>query len=265
MVGTVAGGPLKSETGVTDPARPDAVDHVFPEGIARPSPRSPDPSGLDAERRELDHRLANSLQLAADFLIFEHMRVTDPKARAALIETAERLSAVGQIHRFLAAQRQASGVELDVFLTELGKLISDSTGLDCQVEAEPMRAPGEVAQQLAIVVNELAMNAAKHAYPWGDRGALHVVCRRQGQRLVITVADEGAGLDKGFAGRRAEGSGKGLGLGMSIIEAIVRQLAGSLEAANDGGARFTINLPLPEPATRAPPSTPRSFSPPEPT
>ena len=59
------------------------------------------------ENRELDHRLANSLQLAADFLIFEHTRVTDPQARAALIETAERLSAVGQMHRFLAAQSQA--------------------------------------------------------------------------------------------------------------------------------------------------------------
>jgi signal transduction histidine kinase len=48
---------------------------------------------------------------------------------------------------------------------------------------------------------------------------------------------------------------------MSIIEAIVRQLAGSLEATSGGGARFTITLPLP---TQGPPA-PRSFAPPEPT
>jgi two-component sensor histidine kinase len=178
------------------------------------------------------------------------MRVTDPRARTALIETAERLSAVGQMHRFLAAQPHPSGVDLEVFLTEVGRLISDSTGLDCQVDAEAVRAPGELAQQLAIVINELAMNAAKHAYPWGERGPLHVTCRRQGARLVITVTDDGEGLDQGFAGRR------GHGLGMSIVEAIVRQVSGHLEAVSRDGARFTITLPLPAQT----PAAPRSFS-----
>ena len=237
---------------VTHPARPNEVDHAF-SGVT-PSPAPPSP---DAERQELDHRLANSLQLAADFLIFEHMRVRDPRARAALIETAERLSAVGQMHRFLAAHRQASGVDLELFLTELGGLISDSTGLDCRVDADPVRAPGEVAQQLAIVINELAMNAAKHAYAWGDRGVLNVTCHRQGGKLVVTVADEGEGLDPRFA------AGQTKGLGMSIVEAIVRQLMGSLEAVNNHGARFTITLPLP--AKGPAPSGSRSFAPPEPT
>lgn len=242
---------------MTHPARPNEVDHAFSEAAPHSPARSSGPASLDAERQELDHRLANSLQLAADFLIFEHMRVTDPRARTALIETAERLSAVGQMHRFLASHRQASGVDLGHFLTELGALISDSTGLDCHVDAESVRAPGEVAQQLAIVINELAMNAAKHAYAWGDRGALNVGCHRQGKHLVITVADEGEGLDKAFHARRTQG------LGMSIIQAIVRQLAGSLEAVNDGGARFTITLPLPRPsAGRASPGS-RSFAPPE--
>jgi two-component sensor histidine kinase len=260
MAPTVGRGLHDRRLVVTHPARPHEIDPALP-GAPRPAPRSPAPPSLDAERQELDHRLANSLQLAADFLIFEHMRVSDPKARAALIETAERLSAVGQMHRFLAAHRHASGVELDRFLVELGGLISDSTGLDCRVDAEPVRAPGEVAQQLAIVINELAMNAAKHAYPWGERGVLHVACRRQGAALVVTVADEGEGLDNTFAAGRRQGPGQNRGLGMSIIEAIVRQLMGTLEAVNDHGARFTITLPLPP----AKPPVSRSFSPPEPT
>src|ERR1700719_3684997 len=121
---TIGGGAPQSEVGVNDPARPNAADHASPDGFPRPWRRS-----ADDERRELDHRLANSLQLAADFLIFEHMRVSDPRARRALIETAERLSAVGQMHRFIAGHRQGAGVDLDPFLTELGGLITDSSGL----------------------------------------------------------------------------------------------------------------------------------------
>lgn len=225
----------------TDITRPREASGVLP---ARPASRQ----DLD---RELDHRLANSLQLAADFLIFEHTRVTDPRARAALIDTAERLSAVGQMHRFLAARHQTAGIDLDPFLREFADLIGDSTGLNCSVEAEPVIVEAETAQQLAIAVNELAMNAAKHAYAWGERGALHIICHRQGETLVLTVADEGEGLGKVFAAQSSAG------LGMSILQAIVRQLRGTLDARNDGGARFILTIPLP--STTAKPS--RSFAP----
>jgi len=251
LAATVGQGAVRSEAGVTDPARPNAVDHAFAGAPLKPWPRS-----AEDERRELDHRLANSLQLAADFLIFEHMRVTDPQARAALIATAERLSAVGQMHRFIAAHRQAAGVDLEAFLRELAGLIADSTGLECQLETEPVTASGEVAELLAIAINELAMNAAKHAYNWGDRGPLHIACRRHDGRLAITVADDGEGLGKAFAARQAQG------LGMTIVEAIVRQLHGTLEARNDHGARFTLSIPLASPA--APAQVSRSFAPPEP-
>ena len=206
------------------------------------------PASRQEQDRELDHRLANSLQLAADFLIFEHIRVGDPRARTALIETAERLSAVGQIHRFLATRHRAGGIDLDPFLREFARLIGEATGLDCSVDAEPAIVEAETAQQLAIAVNELAMNAAKHAYPWGERGPLSITCHRRGEQLEIGVADAGEGLAPGFTVDRSNG------LGMSILQAIARQLRGTLAATNDGGARFTLTVPLrsaAEPASRS--------------
>jgi two-component sensor histidine kinase len=234
---------------VTDPSRPDAANDDLG---ATPRQGRPAAATLD-ERRELDHRLANSLQLAADFLIFAQLRVTDAQARTVLIETADRLSAVGQMHRFLAVRRGPQ-VDLAAFLTELGELIAESTGLVCDVDAEPVELSGEIAQHLAIAVNELAMNAAKHAYPWGQRGPLHIACRLSGRGLRLIVADEGRGLGETLAGRRPGG------LGMAIVQAVARQLNGLFEAASDNGARFTLTVPLPEPARPAS----RSFAPPGP-
>jgi two-component sensor histidine kinase len=119
------------------------------------------------------------------------------------------------------------------------------------VTSDAVVVPAETAQQLAIAVNELAMNAAKHAYPWGHRGALYVDCRRRGETLVLVVSDDGHGLGSAFAAKRDHG------LGMSIVEAIVRQLRGTFHAADDNGARFTITAPLP--SATAPPA-PRSFA-----
>ena len=121
--------------------------------------------------------MANSLQLAADFLIFEYARVSDPRARDALMTASARLSAVGQLHRFLCGHDSRGPLDLEAYLGELGDLVADSTGLTCTIDSDPCRLTGGSAQLLAIAIHELAMNAAKHAYPPGAGGPLRVECR----------------------------------------------------------------------------------------
>jgi len=235
------------------PARPTPTDPQAPaRRDERHAPQASEGIGLD-ERRELDHRMANSLQLAADFLIFEYARVADPRARDALMTASARLSAVGQLHRFLSGHDQRGLLDLKAYLSELGELVADSTGLACTVEADPCRLGGGPAQLVAIAINELAMNAAKHAYPPGAGGSLRVECRCADGRVRLAVADAGRGLPAGFDVARSKG------LGMTIVGAVVRQLGGVLSAANDGGARFTLEIPAPRGV--APAS--RSFSPPQ--
>jgi two-component sensor histidine kinase len=188
--------------------------------------------------QELNHRIANSLQLATDLLVFEQLRSRDAGAQAALEASRARLVAVGELHRYLGDKAADASVEMGPFLTGLCETIDAATGLRCAVQADPMRVEGGIAQQLAIAVNEFAINAAKHAY---DRagGRLDVSCRRDGGDLVLTVADRGKGL--GEAKRPG-------GLGMSIVAAIVRDLKGTLSIRGDGGAAFTIRVPVERPA-----------------
>jgi two-component sensor histidine kinase len=227
---------------VTDPSAQPA---------ARPARRRQRPARITERARELDHRIANSLQLAADFLIFEYARVQDPVAREALMHASGRLSAVAQLHRFLGRHDAREEVELRPFLTELCDFIGESTGLHCSIHVDPVSLPGETAQQVAMAINELAINAAKHAYPRGEPGALHVVCRREGRQMEIVVSDLGSGLNADLEDERAGG------LGMSILRAIVRQLHGTLRARDADGARFVLAFPLPDGLARPG----RSFSP----
>lgn len=204
----------------------------------------------DQERQiqELNHRVANSLQLAADMLVFEQLRSRDPQAQAALEASHARLVAVGQLHRYLHEHAGRPNVELAPFLRGLCQAIAASTGLACSVQADNTTVSGDMAQQLGIAINEFAINAAKHAYDGRPGGKLMVSCRREGYELVVTVADEGQGLSDGL--QRSGPAGHG-GLGMSIVAAIVRDLKGVLTvASDDGGARFTIRAPLTAGVTR---------------
>ena len=187
--------------------------------------------------QELNHRVANSLQLAADMLVFEQLRSRDPLASAALEASRARLVAVGELHRYLHDHGGRATVELSPFLAGLCQAIAATTGLSCSIQADLTSVPGDMAQQLAIAINEFAINAAKHAYDGKPGGRLVVTSRRDGAELVLTVADHGKGL--------SDGMGRQGGLGMSIVAAIVRDMKGTLSVQGDRGAIFTIRAPLP--------------------
>jgi two-component sensor histidine kinase len=208
------------------------------EGIGRPldSERALTPAA--AEMQELNHRIANSLQIAVSLLHRGRRRVADPAALEALDGAAARLEAVGKVHRYLYAHKDKASVDLKAFVEGLCPDLARSTGLGCEIEADAAQIDGATAQQLAILINELAINAAKHGYADGESGTLRVGCLARDGMLTLTVADDGHGLAEDFDLHATKG------LGMSVVRGITESLKGRLYAANDGGARFTVELPL---------------------
>jgi len=112
-------------------------------------------------------------------------------------------------------------------------------------------------EALRISLDALLENAVKHTEP-GD--AICLSCRAEGGDMVIEVADEGAGIPPDARERifdrfaradsarsRAQG---GAGLGLAIVDAIVRAHGGSCAAANcaEGGAVFSLRFPAFAPA-----------------
>ena len=106
-----------------------------------------------------------------------------------------------------------------------------------------------------IVVN-LVQNAADVLAGRSD-GDIRLSCQREGDMVILTVADNGTGIaademDKlfePFFTTKPIGSGTGLGLYVSYNMAL--KLGGDLQASNreDGGAEFTLRMPADVPAT----------------
>ncbi|UYO49976.1 PAS domain-containing protein [Rhodopseudomonas palustris] len=82
---------------------------------------------------------------------------------------------------------------------------------------------------------------------------IEIVARRDGDQIVITISDNGAGLPDGLIDKIFEPFfttkpvGEGTGLGLWISYGIAREHGGTLAAANrsGGGAVFTLMLPAP--------------------
>ncbi len=97
----------------------------------------------------------------------------------------------------------------------------------------------------------LLENAAKYT-PAGSQ--IIIRARQNGDWVDISVADNGPGLPPGkeealfekFTRGKGESTVSGVGLGLSIVRAIVEAHHGTVRAENrpKGGARFTIRLPV---------------------
>jgi two-component sensor histidine kinase len=191
------------------------------------------------ERDELHHRLANTLNLAATFVRLERNGIEDPAARDVLHRTSARLGAMARVNRFIYEHGTTDRVDLRTFLSEALPDMGDGVGLRCELapgDTASAVVPGKTAAELAVVVNELILNAAKHGDGTGDN---HVVVSLDGGAdgaLELCVRDHGPGLPEGFAFDGAEG------LGLRIVSALVKQVGGTIRARSDGGAVFTITL-----------------------
>jgi signal transduction histidine kinase len=111
---------------------------------------------------------------------------------------------------------------------------------------DPLPANGESRGVVQILVNLLA-NAVRHS---PERGTIAVVGERRGDRVAVTIADEGPGIAEADHERiferyeRVGDTPGGIGLGLAISRRLARSMGGDiqLQSAPGEGARFTLLL-----------------------
>jgi len=128
-----------------------------------------------------------------------------------------------------------------------------------QLQIAPDLLLDSYPRALGQVLTNLLNNALTHAFEPGVDGAIRVSASVVApDQLQLVVADDGRGIasadlahvfDPFFSTRHAHG---GRGLGLSLVYATVTDiLGGTVRVENDGGAVFTVTLPLHAPARRA--------------
>lgn len=124
--------------------------------------------------------------------------------------------------------------------------------------------PDAVARADPNLVRQILTNLIQNVERYAPQGAVEVECTVDGDRVAVSVSDQGPGVDPGDAERlfqRGGGSGRGLHLGLATSRRLARLMGGELELAPSkrGGATFTLTLPRsdrPAPATSEPHDTP---------
>lgn len=192
---------------------------------------------------EVNHRVANSLQLVSSLVRLQASAVTDPAAHHVLQETEHRILAIAQVHKRLYRSGDVRFVDAADYLGALVEELAASLEIQTvTARIAPARLRTDMAISLGVIVSELVTNAAKYAYPQGGAGAIRVSLDRMAdETLRLVVEDEGVGYSP-------DAPARGSGMGTRIV----RTMAGSIEATIDiasspVGTKVELVFPLDSP------------------
>jgi two-component sensor histidine kinase len=188
----------------------------------------------------MSHRVKNSLMIVSSMLQLQASAVGNPALTPYLEEAAHRVSAVARAHDQLFQGSHVERLDLGKYVEAICKDLAAGVA-PCVIHTDAqhdVEISTDRAISAALIVNELITNAAKYAYTDRPGGTIWVTVARIGDKLSISVRDEGAGLPPGFDRTKPKG------LGMRIITAFVSQLDGTLEIhARHPGTEFVVTIP----------------------
>ena len=189
---------------------------------------------------EVDHRVKNNIQMISALLSMQARAIEDPDARASIDGMLRRVESIGTVHRRLYQSKDVRRFDLADFIRDIAHELLKASGrenIDLALDLESVQVPSQQASPNALMLNELMMNALKHAFPDGRAGRLSIRIRKVDDTLHVVMADNGIGMPPRPTRQ---------GFGNRLIRTLARQLQAEVSWSDGApGTVVTIKSPLP--------------------
>jgi two-component sensor histidine kinase len=188
---------------------------------------------------EIQHRVANSLQIIASVLLQSARKVQSSESRDHLRDAHNRVMSIAMLQKHLAST-SLENVSLRTYFKDLcasigASMIGDPERIKLTTQCDDSVVDPDTSVSLGLVVTELVINSLKHAFPGRNQhGSIKVDYRSDGNTWTLVVVDDGVGMPKDEEDRKP-------GLGTGIVEALAAQLDAVVSVADQApGTKVSI-------------------------
>jgi len=193
----------------------------------------------DVLLQEMQHRVANSLQIIASILLMKSNAVTSEETRQHLQDAHRRVMSVATVQQHIQVAGRGDEVHIRPYLSKLcdsltNSIIGDGVAISLRVISDDAVTPSAHAVSVGLIVMELVINALKYAFPKVHPSAQVLVSYETSDadwRLTVSdngVGSEGADIAKG-------------GLGTTLVKALAQQLDAQVETIR-ASAGTTVSI-----------------------
>lgn len=193
---------------------------------------------------EIHHRVKNNLAVISGLMQLQRFSAENEVVEKALSDSQMRIQSIALVHEKLYQSESLAFIEYDQYVEDLLQAISDmqnAAGKNIKIESdtEPISLSINQAIPSSLLMNELIVNAYKHAFDDKAEGQIKVSLKEREGDIIIVVEDNGKGIDK-------ETFFESDSLGVSLIQTLCDQLSGtfSFDAPTHGdeGSMFVLQF-----------------------
>lgn len=190
---------------------------------------------------ELNHRVKNNLSIIVSLLRLKQGVTENEETRESLREIGNRIHSMALVHHQMYQGKGRSFIEVSSYFDELMAGICDSLGehpnIHCKKDIDDVSVGVTTAIPLGMILNELIMNAIKHAFVDIANPSIEISFHQKENSFELIFRDNGIGMDESEANL-------GESLGLELIHSLSEQLDGNCEYHNDNGLVFRVEFPL---------------------
>jgi PAS domain S-box-containing protein len=192
--------------------------------------------------KEIHHRVKNNMQVITSLLNLQSRTIRDEQALSVFQDSQNRVKSMALIHETLYQSKDLSRINFAEYLQKLVAHVSRSyrirpEAIKINTNVDDVSLAIDTAVPCGLIINELASNSLKYAFPSDMKGEVNITFERADAQYVLRVSDNGVGLPPDFDPE------KGTSLGMKLVRMLTDQLGGELECHNGAGTTFEITFP----------------------
>lgn len=188
---------------------------------------------------EIHHRIKNDMNIIVSILMLQSEGSDNEEVKKSLEEAQSRVSVMFNIYNSLYQGGDFKTIELNDFLTQLivdiKNTYSSFENISIKSNIENLQIKSRIAFSVGIIINELVNNAFKYAFH-DKKGKIDISVLKKENDLLLTVTDDGKGIDKKYI------SGEFTTFGLKLIESLCLQHSGKFKIKNSSGTTASICL-----------------------
>ncbi|MDR8391338.1 PAS domain S-box protein [Aliifodinibius sp. S!AR15-10] len=194
---------------------------------------------------EIHHRVKNNLAVISGLLFLQADQTLDETAESLLKQSRSRIHSMAVVHEMLYDSRSFASISPEEYVHKLIEFITRNLDTeDKNIETEVITGDIQLKIQesipCALIINELLTNAYKYAFQGRTEGKITIRFEPVDElHYQLVVADNGIGFDKKSELTKDMNDG----LGLYLVNTLIKQLKGDVSIDTSNGTRFVITFP----------------------
>lgn len=189
--------------------------------------------------KEVHHRVKNNLQVIASLLNLQSRNFKDKQIQAAFRDSQSRVRSMALAHEELYESKDLATIDIADYIQNLTNyllsLYSLNRNIDISINADNAYLNVDTTVPLGLILNELASNSLKYAFPDGN-GLISIVFKNYTNQYHLEVHDNGVGLPEDIDFKNTKS------LGLKIVNMLVEQISGTIELDQTEGTKYVIRF-----------------------